>query len=33
MRFTKNYSQCCVMLRAFEVGRVNVWLNLNCYVL
>ncbi|KPC26547.1 Uncharacterized protein ABJ99_0641 [Pseudomonas syringae pv. cilantro] len=33
LRFTKNYIQCCVMLRAFEVRRVNVWRNLNCYAL
>ncbi|PPS35966.1 hypothetical protein BVY10_00740 [Pseudomonas amygdali pv. morsprunorum] len=33
LRFTKNYSECCVMLRAIAPRHVNVWLNLNCYAL
>ncbi|KTC62319.1 hypothetical protein ALP83_100323 [Pseudomonas syringae pv. actinidiae] len=32
-RFTKNYIECCVMLRAIAPRHVNVWLNLNCYAL
>lgn len=31
--FRKNYDECCVMLRAIAVGRVNLRLNLNCYAL
>lgn len=33
LRFTKNYDECCVMLRAIAPRHVNVWLNLNCYAL
>ncbi|KPB98771.1 hypothetical protein ALP33_01042 [Pseudomonas amygdali pv. lachrymans] len=33
LRFTKNYNECCVMLRAIAPRHVNVWLNLNCYAL